>query len=426
MEQKQYKVGGKSAVGVLIVVALLYFINFADRSLMSVALEPIKKAFDLTDTQAGLLPALLTAGIAILTIPASIFGDRWARRKIITVMGLIWSIFTFVTAIGSQLWQLLLARFMVGSGEAGYAPTGMAWLSVSFRKEIRSMIIGIFFACGMLGTLVGMIFGGMLITSSHDWRTPFYVFAIPGIILSIIAFFLPDYKTVKKEGESMLSKAYFKDLANVFKIKSYWLSMARSVTFDFCIIPISAWIPALLIRNYNMTPASAGLTFGLVMLPILFSPLGGFLADKWQKRSKNGRIFFVFITSLITLVCIVIAMLSLDKPVMLFSLVLGIGIFFYGMYQACSLTITNDVVPAGLRASAIGIGTLMTMGLGASLGTFFVGAVSDNLGGGAHGIQWAIMSTVGIGVLTLIADLIMLKYYHQDSAKVNDEVLAEH
>jgi len=265
----------------------------------------------------------------------------------------------------------------------------------------------------------------MLITFTHDWRTPFYAFAIPGIVLSIIAFFLPDYKTIKKEGESLLSKAYFKDMANVFKIKSYWLSIARCVFFDFCIIPISAWIPSLLIRNYNMTPARAGLTFGLVMLPIIFSPLGGFLADKWQKRSKNGRIFFVFLTSLVTLICVICAMLSMNKPVMQFSLILGIGIFFYGMYQACSLTITNDVVPAGLRASAIGIVTLLTMGVGASLGTFFVGAVSDSLGGGAHGIQWAIISTVCIGILTLVADLITLKYYYSDSAKVNDSVMAE-
>jgi len=49
----------------------------------------------------------------------------------------------------------------------------------------------------------------MLFHATLNWRTPYYVFAIPGIILGIIALFLPDYKTVKKEGEALVSKGVF-------------------------------------------------------------------------------------------------------------------------------------------------------------------------------------------------------------------------
>jgi MFS family permease len=120
VEEKQYKVRRGSAYTILIVLSLLQLLDWADRSILSIALQSIKQQFNLTDTQAGMLPSLLQFGVVIMTVPVSMLADRWARRKVIAIMDIVWSAFTLFTGLGTQLWHLLLARFMVGAGEAGW------------------------------------------------------------------------------------------------------------------------------------------------------------------------------------------------------------------------------------------------------------------------------------------------------------------
>lgn len=425
MEPKKYEVGGRGALTTLIVLSLLWFMSYADRSIMAVALQPIKEAFKLSDEQAGLLASLTVAGIAILTIPGAIFGDRWARRKVVMVMALVWSVFTFTTGLAKQVWQLLFSRFFVGAGEAGYAPAGLAWVSVSFRKDMRSLIIGIFFGVSQAGAVAGLILGGLLIAATHDWRTPFFVFAIPGIILGIIAFFLRDYKVVKGENEAVLSKAYFKDWVTIFKVKSFWLNAAANLFLYFTIVAITIWMPALLMRAYHMNPRQAGLTYGLLMLVVLLGPLGGFLADRWQRHSKSGRPYYVALTAFLALSLTLITFLNLGAPLPRFLTLLAVTQVFYAINVPVGLTIINDIITPGLRSTAVGINNFIAQIIGSTGGTIFVGAVSDALGGGTHGLQWGIIWTLPIAALVIVANLVMVKFYPAESAKISDELLAE-
>jgi MFS family permease len=425
MEEKKFEVSRGSAITILTILSLLWLINFADRSIMTVVLEAVKANLKLTDAQAGGLVAMVTAGIALLTIPAAIFGDRWARRKVISVMAVIWSVATLVTGFCVNLGQMMVTRFMVGAGEAGYSPVGQAWLSVSFRKEIRSLILGIFFAFSQLGMVVGLMFGGWLLTATGDWRVPFYVFGIPGIILAIIVYFLPDYKTVKEQGEAALSKRYFKSWADIFKCKSYLLPTISGIFFMTTTVAVTVWTPTILMRQYNMDAATAGHNFGLVSLVLLLAPLGGFIADRWQKRNKRGRPLFLALTCLLALIFFAAAFFSVGQDVQVFLILLGIGMFFVALNLPVGFTVVNDVIAPGLRSTAIGISALVMQGLGATLGTVAVGAISDRLGGGAYGLQWGLIWSLPVFALSIVTNLILAKYYPADSAKCNDLVYAE-
>jgi len=425
MQEKKFEVSRGSAITILIILSLLWLINFADRSIMTVVLEAVKADLKLTDAQAGGLVAMVTAGIAFLTLPAAIFGDRWARRKVIAIMAVVWSLATLATAFCVNIGQMLAARFIVGAGEAGYSPVGQAWLSVSFRKEIRSLILGIFFAFSQLGMVVGLIFGGWLVTYTGDWRMPFYVFGIPGIILAIIVFFLPDYRTVKDQGEAVLSKKYFKSWAEIFKCKSYLLPTIGGIFFLTTTVAATVWTPALLMRAYNMDAAAAGQSFGLVSLTLFLAPLGGLIADRWQKRNKRARPLHLALTCLLSLIFFTAAFFSVGQPVQLFLTLLGIAMFFVALNLPVGFAVVNDVIAPGLRSTAIGISALVMQGLGATLGIVAVGAISDRLGGGSSGLQWGLIWTLPVFALSIVTNLILAKYYPADSAKCSDLVYAE-
>ena len=60
-----------------------------------------------------------------------------------------------------------------------------------------------------------------------------------------------------------------------------------------------------------------------------------------------------------------------------------------------------------------------------TLGTVAVGAISDRLGGGASGLQWGLIWTLPVFALSIVTNLILAKYYPEDSAKCSDLVYAE-
>jgi MFS family permease len=352
--------------------------------------------------------------------------ERWSRRKSIAIMGIIWSIATYATGLCTSFAQMAIARFTVGVGEAGYVTGGVGWLSLSFRKEIRSRIIGIFTSAVHVGTALGLIAGGIIITQTQDWRSPFVFFAIPGVILGIIAFFLPDYKTIKKEGEAFFSKAYFSSWGSLFKIKSFYIDIIGQCFMFFVLLAFLSWMPAMLMRIYKMTPATAGLTYGLVgLIAIVAAPLGGFIADKWQKRNKNGRPFFIATSSILYGVFSVAMVAALSYPVAWFIVMAIVQFIFANMLLPVSLTIRTDVTPANLRTTAYGIGTFITFIVGGTLGPASVGIISDTLGGGASGLQTALFCIIPAALLCAIAYFILAKYYNSDSAKISDVVLSE-
>ena len=425
MEQKKFETSRGASIGILIVVGLLWLMHMADRFIMIVALTPIKDAFNLTDAQAGLLTGLLTAGIAIIGIPAAVFGDRWARRKVISVMALIWSLFTFVTGISTQFWHLIVSRFLVGSGEAGYAPVGTTWLSVVFPKEMRTRIMAVLYTLSQLGMVIGLVVGGLLISITHNWRMPFFVFAVPGVILAIVAFFLPDYKSVKGAGESMLSRNFFRQWGQIFKIKSWWLA-TLSATFTYLgVLAMATWTPAFLVRAYNMDAGQAGMVFGAIQLMVLLGPLGAMLMDRWHRHFKNARPLGLAIVGFLLSGVTFAQMLVIGVPVPLWLSFSAVGTLCFAIYIPILLAAVQDVIPVGLRSSSTGVFNFVAQLVGATLGPIIVGAISDALGGGTHGLQVGVLWILPVSALGIVTALIMLKFYPGESGKITDQVEAE-
>ena len=112
----QYKTGGGRAHFVLIVCTLLYIINYMDRQVFSVILQPMKIDLGLTDAQCGLASTILIFGMAFFSFPIAYLIDRWSRRKAIGLMAILWSIATFTTGLAKNFTGVLSPRFFVGLG----------------------------------------------------------------------------------------------------------------------------------------------------------------------------------------------------------------------------------------------------------------------------------------------------------------------
>jgi MFS family permease len=421
---KEYRTGGWRAHYVLIVCTLLYAINYMDRQVFSVILQPMKIELGLTDAQCGLASTVLILGMALFSFPIAHMVDRWSRRKSIGIMAMLWSGFTFLTGFATNFITVLIPRAFVGLGEAGFVPGGTAMIGASYAKEKRGRALGIFHIAIPLGAAAGVMLGG-IISAKFGWRTPFYYFAIPGVILGIMAFFMKDYKTVEDTGTSTGIKGFFVAMGNVLKlptIKWFYPALGFSVFMSTAVL---IWLPSLIMRVMNVSEASAGmLVGGIGLTAIIGAPLGGLLSDAWRKKNPRGRMYVPAVAYLIASVLIVIVILTKFSPV-------GIALaVLYGIAASMAVpafaTVSQDIVPVAHKGLSMGLVVFAQYLFGGAWGPWLIGWLSDLLGGGADGLSVAVMLSAIMGLLGGIFFLIAARTYPADAEKVKQEtILAE-
>jgi MFS family permease len=421
---KEYKTGGWRAHYVLIICTLLYAINYMDRQVFSVILQPMKVELGLTDAQCGLASTVLILGMALFSFPIAHMVDRWSRRKSIGIMAMLWSAFTFLTGFATNFITVLIPRAFVGLGEAGFVPGGTAMIGASYAKEKRGRALGIFHIAIPLGAAAGVMLGG-IISAKFGWRTPFYYFAIPGVILGILAFFMKDYKTVEDTGTSAGVKGFFVAMGNVLKlptIKWFYPALGCSVFMSTAVL---IWLPSLIMRVMNVSEASAGmLVGGIGLTAIIGAPLGGLLSDAWRKKNPRGRMYVPAVAYLIASVLIVIVILTKFSPV-------GIALaVLYGIAASMAVpafaTVSQDIVPVAHKGLSMGLVVFAQYLFGGAWGPWLIGWLSDLLGGGADGLSIAVMLSAIMGLLGGIFFLVAARTYPADAEKVKQEtILAE-
>ncbi len=422
VQSTEYKTGSGSALYILIICMLLYAINYVDKQVFSVVLQPMKVDLGLTDSQCGLAQTIFILGTALLSFPVAYLVDRWSRSKTMGVAALLWSIFTFFNGSARNFTTLIIPRSLVGVGEAGFTTGGVAMVSAAYAPEKRSRMMGILNMGAPLGAAIGMIAGGA-ISAAIGWRWAFYIFAIPGVILGILAFFMRDYKTQPGPGATGDTRNFGSSIIGLFRIRSLCIYYFGEGVLCFMTVSMLAWSPALMMRSLNISEATAGMIVGgWGLMAIIAAPLGGWLADLWQKKTGKGRLHLPALASVSAAVTLIFMMLLLKTG----PIGLGLG-FLYGILSVIPLpalnSFTQDVVPAANKGLSVGLAMVCAYILGGAWGPSAVGAISDALGGDANGLTIALLFTSIAGFIAAILFWLAARTYPADMAKVQSEML---
>ena len=294
-EKTKFEVGGRRAKYVLIICCLLYAINWMDRQVFSVVAAPMMEALKLSKTQVGWIQNFFLLSIGLFAIPVSYLVDRWSRKKGISLMAILWSGATFVTGLGTGFTSVLIPRVGVGVGEAGFGPGGTALIGASFKPEERGHKLGIFNMFIALGIVAGLLLGGFF-AQRWGWAAPFFIFAVPGVILGILALFMQDYPTRPKVETGV---SFWQSFVALWKIPTLrWLYVGFGL-YMLTIMAVAHWNVALLIFRFKLRVDQASLIMASILLLSLFAyPLGGWISDKWEKKRPGGRMRYAALCSL--------------------------------------------------------------------------------------------------------------------------------
>jgi MFS family permease len=365
---------------------LLYMFDYIDRLVIASLFPFLKADWGLTDAQCGLLGSAVSVSIVVFTFPVSVLVDRWSRRKTIAGMCVLWSIATAACAFTTQFFQLLVARAFIGLGEAGYAPGGTAMISALFPEKSRARIMGVWNASIPLGAALGMGLGG-IIAAKYGWRHAFGIVALPGLLIAVLFFWTRDYKNVdlvrtvdKSAAAGTTSLMRPGDIAREFvATPSLLLTYLGFAGCLFATGAMLAWLPTYFHRLQGIPMSEAGPKAGLVMfMAIVGAPIGGFLADKWQKTNPRGRLLFPSVSCLLSFV-VFISAFALAPDWLLFPIAC-LGGIIGAAFVPSAAAVTQDVVHPGLRAISYSLCVVTQHLLGTALGPVFVGTVSDHYG----------------------------------------------
>jgi MFS family permease len=416
---KEYKLSSRGAYYIFTLLFLLYFFDYIDRTIVTSLAPFIQKEWGLTDTQSGLLMSVVYWSIVVFVFPVSILVDRWSRKRTIGVMALLWTAATVACAFTKTFPQLLMTRSAIGIGEAGYAPAGTAMLSGLFPPEKRSRMMGFWNISIPLGIAVGIGLGGF-VAQHWGWRHAFGLVAIPGAIVAILFFFVKDYKTVElfktkdscNVGQNQVKMSKMDIFREFIHTPSLILTNLGFIGCIFANNAIIFWLPSYFHRTTGVSISEAGMkTSVLMILALIGLPLGGWLADLWFKKRVTARLLFPAITTALNAIFIFTA-ISFRHGQAQYLTLIGMGVLA-SAFAPAAITVTQEVIHPGLRATSYSVCVVVQNLFGASMAPIVIGKISD-----IYGIQVA-MSI--LPVFLLVSALLFFAgsfFYKKDMSKV--------
>ncbi|MGB1884019.1 MAG: spinster family MFS transporter [Gammaproteobacteria bacterium] len=183
----------------LVVLTIVYIVNFVDRQILAILNEEIKRDLHLSDAQMGFLYGTVFAIFyALFGIPFGRLADTWIRRTLVAYAVAFWSAATVVSGFARNFLELGLARVAVGVGEAGTGPCAYSLLADSFRPARRATVIAILTSGVYIGAGFGIFIGGQVVQRWNDafapgtapfdlagWQVAFFVIGFPGLLLAL-------------------------------------------------------------------------------------------------------------------------------------------------------------------------------------------------------------------------------------------------
>jgi MFS family permease len=350
-----------------LVVALLFpvaLLNYLDRQMLATMKSSMVGDIPSIANKAdwGLVLGCFKWTYAILSPFAGFLSDRFSRKNVIVISLFVWSAVTWWTGQVTTFNELVIARAAMGISEAFYIPTALALITEFHLQGTRSRAVGVHQAGIYIGQILGGFAGHVADAPHLGWRWAFSACGIVGIVYAMPLFFLlknPPRQT--NALEVVPPRAAIKELLgnrNFILLVLYFTlpAIAGWVMRD--------WMPDILKQKFGLGQGAAGVTAVLyVQIASLVGALvGGFMADRWMRRSIRGRIFVsaigmtLFLPALFT-----VGNTQLLSMAILALIVFGIG---WGFFDCNNMPILSQIARPQVLATGYGIMNLVSISMG--------------------------------------------------------------
>jgi MFS family permease len=276
----------------------------------------------------------------------------------------------------------------VGIGEASYAPAANSLIGDLFPAHKRARAMGIFMLGLPLGLLLAFFTIGAMVKAFDSWRAPFFIAAVPGLVLAVFMFFIREPARGAAESIATSQEKIDRPIRRVLSIPTFrWLVLA-GLAFNFATYACNSFMVPMLQRYFLLPLQEAAMATGMIVgvTGLVGLTAGGWVADKLHQRFANGRLMFAALSMAIASLCTGYALHAGRIEIGVFVAVFSLGWLFSYNFYTCVYTAIQDVVQPRLRATAMALFFAGLYLLGGGLGPVVVGLLSDHF---AHSAMYA-------------------------------------
>jgi MFS family permease len=262
-----------------VIVGLLFiagFLNYLDRSIISVVLPLLGQELNLGPAQKGILLSAFFWSYTLMLMPIGWLCDRFDMRWLYAGAFALWSLTCGVTGFAGSLGVLISLRIMLGIGESIYSPGGMKVVSALFHSRERGLAAGLV----NCGTRAGLAFGVPLIAlvvAALGWKRSFFLLGFASLVWLIPWLFLypAGVNTSNLHGQLRSNRKVGRISRNVLG-----LSLGH-IGYGYYFYLLVTWLPAYLVESRHMSLTQAGAyAFVPYIVFALGEPIGGWIADR--------------------------------------------------------------------------------------------------------------------------------------------------
>lgn len=390
-----------AALWALGVIFLANFLNYMDRQVVSALEKPLSDALHLDETEFGFLWTLFTLGYMLCAVPIGLLADRFSRTRIFAFCVLVWSVATVASGMARTKEVLYIARVFIGVGEAGCLVIGPAIISDLFRRETRGRALSIFYLGMPLGGTAAFILTGILskvdwsafytqrqlpswvveVYLADAWRNMFYLAGVPGFLVAVLIWWLPDPERGAGEGAHHgMRRGGIGDYLRLLRTPTLLLIILAQAFAVFFLVPLIHFGVRFFEESRGMAPEESRISLGLMALVagVLGNSVSGLLGDRLARRYKGAYALLAGAGFLLGWPCLLLGFVALERWIFLPALTLGCFFYFLCM-PAVNTQIANVVSPAQ-RATAWALAVFVLHLLGDTVAPPLFGHASSLLG----------------------------------------------
>ena len=357
----------------LIVLTLLNTLNYIDRNMLLGVQPLVQGEFKINDAQLGLLTSAFFFVYMFAAPVVGWLGDRFPRKAIVLTGIAVWSGFTLLTWLVRDYNQLLLRHTIVGIGEASYATIAPTLVADLFPVERRGRMLSIFYLGLPVGSALGILIGGPL-GEHFGWRVPFMLAGIPGFLLALIFWFLPE--PVRGQTEAVEHSLERSTLLGLLRNGAFITACLGMAMYTFAVGGLQVWIPTFLHRVRGMSVSKAAIVFGLIAAVngVVATLIGGWAGDRMLKSHRGAYYRFSGVAMLVAVPLMIAAVYATGIFMLpaiffaVFTLLINTG--------PSNTAVVNSVGP-GIRSTALAVNTFVIHALGDAFSPYMIGWISD-------------------------------------------------
>ena len=365
----------RTLIGVLVLLWLSVFLNYIDRSNLSIAAPLLKGELGLSATQLGVLLSAFFWTYACLQIPAGWLVDRFEVKWVFAGGFLIWSAATAVTGVLHSFAALLAVRVVLGMGESVAYPSYSKIIANHFPVERRGFANSVVASGLCFGPSFGMLFGGTLM-GRFGWRPFFVTLGLASLLwIGPWSIWMPRAKSHadhdNKKGPGLPE----------IVARRAWVATALGLfAMNYVNYFLLTWLPFYLVRERGFSMNAMAEVGGAMMLTAAVSAVvSGKLSDRWIRSgatTTHVRRGFMVIGGLWTGALLMAAVVTPRDVSIGLLMLAGIG---FGMSSANVWAITQTL--AGPRAAGRWAGSQNFIGnLSGAVAPAITGVLVDRTG----------------------------------------------